>query len=385
MLTALAVLLSCEKEDNKPVSVSVSPEQLTVPCTLSDQTFEVVSDGGWTVNALSTDSLEVSWVRIGRKQGIGNMPVSVRVLPNDFNNQRTAMLTVVSESGNKAVVELVQEPNTESKESNDNLTLRIGNYNIRVVTSADKDENAWENRRTRLVQSIRDCEFDVFGINEWSLTSQTYLQEQLKNTYDFQVFSPYSQAGTGDNAMGVGYRKDFTLLEWNYFWLSDTPDIIAENNDGSSTRGGCCGLFVHNDTGIKFFVMVHHGALDDALRDGKASLFAEMEKKYNPEGYPSFFVGDMNAYPESEASVTYREYWNDTYLTVSEAYHKGPMATYNAFDLDRDMYTNKSRLDYIYYRNAEPLNYVCNDAKYAGYYASDHLPIYSDMKITITK
>ena len=52
---------------------------------------------------------------------------------------------------------------------------------------------------------------------------------------------------------------------------------------------------------------------------------------------------------------------------------------YNAFDLDRDLNVDPKRLDYIYYRNATLLNYVCNSKKYDGLYASDHLSVYADM------
>ena len=56
-------------------------------------------------------------------------------------------------------------------------------------------------------------------------------------------------------------------------------------------------------------------------------------------------------------------------------------STYNDFDTSLDLNKDPRRIDYIYYRDATPLNYVCNDATYEGCYASDHLPVYSDMKI----
>lgn len=107
-----------------------------------------------------------------------------------------------------------------------------------------------------------------------------------------------------------------------------------------------------------------------------------MEKKYNPQGYPSFFVGDMNAAPAGPASVEYRKYWIDAYLKVGASGRTGPFATYNGFDLDLDMYQSDGRIDYVYYRGAvTPLKYVCSDTRYDGYYASDHLPVYADMKL----
>ena len=149
---------------------------------------------------------------------------------------------------------------------------------------------------------------------------------------------------------------------------------------GESTfyRGGCCGVLTDAD-GKKIFVVSTHGCLDAGKRKEFAPIFAEVEKKYNPNGYPAFLLGDMNARPTDDASVEYRKYWNDVYREVAPDQISGPFATYNGFDLDRDLNADPKRLDYIYYRNATPLNYVCNSRKYDGLYASDHLPVYSDM------
>ena len=81
----------------------------------------------------------------------------------------------------------------------------------------------------------------------------------------------------------------------------------------------------------------------------------------------------------SAATAVYRQYWGDAYY--SKASKSGPYCTYNAFNLDRNLYTHKNHLDYVYYRNATPLRYVCNDRLYDGYYASDHLPVYAEMKL----
>ncbi len=232
-----------------------------------------------------------------------------------------------------------------------------------------------------MIRSIRDCDFDVFGLNECSTDIQTYLKGNLKNEYNIRFFSPYGQDGNGNKAQGLAYRKGFTLENWHWFWLSDTPDVMT-TNDGNMNRGGCCGTVSRDGTDIKFFVMVTHGALNAETRSQYAPLYQEMEKKYNPQGYPSFFVGDMNAAPAGPASVEYRKYWIDAYLKVGASGRSGPFATYNGFDLDLDMYQSDGRIDYVYYRGAvTPLKYVCSDTRYDGYYASDHLPVYADMKL----
>lgn len=260
--------------------------------------------------------------------------------------------------------------------------VRVGTYNVRYVTTEEDGQNNWANRKTRVVRSIRDNDFDVFGLQECSDAIKTYLSAQLADTYAIRYFNPNVADGNGSSSgesLGLAYRKDrFTLSDWHFFWLSDTPSVMVAN-DGTKKRGGCCAILTTSDTGNNFFVMVTHGCLDADARERFAPQFRQMEQQYNPEAYPSFFVGDMNAQPSDPASVIYRDYWADAYF--SNAPKTGPYCTFNGFNLDRDMYTHQNHLDYVYYRDATPLRYVCNDKRYDGYYASDHLPVYADMKI----
>lgn len=257
---------------------------------------------------------------------------------------------------------------------------RVGTYNVRYITSEEDDQNNWVNRKTRVVQSIRENVFDVFGLQECSDDIKTYLADELDDTYTIRFFNPFRADGEGSGeAMGLAYKTaKYNLSDWHYYWLSDTPAVMV-TNDGTKNRGGCCAILTDKVTGTKFFMMVTHGCLDADAREEHASQYEEMEKLYNPSGYPSFFVGDMNAQPSDPASVIYRTYWNDAYY--SSVPKTGPYCTFNGFNLERNMYTHKNHLDYVYYRNATPRRYVCNDRLYGGYYASDHLPVYVDMKV----
>ena len=386
-IMALILVAACSKEGGgKTVNVSVSPSEITVTYTQTNQTFEVQSDGAWTISALSAEGLELSWLKLNKIKGNGTSKVSARVYANDYRNERTAYITVTSASGKEAVAKLVQEGNPNSSAEGTEIQVRVGNFNVRVSSTAD-GENAWAYRKTKVIQAVKDCDFDFWGINEGSNDIQTYLTEQLKDSYNIKYFSPYSQDGKGNKAQGLAYKKSYTLSDWHYFWLSDNPDVMSQNDITSTSkynRGGCCGVLTHNDTGIKVFVMVTHGALNDATRDAFAKLYVDMEKKYNPKGYPSFFVGDMNASPDCAATNVYRQHWKDVYLEVGASNITGPLATYNGFNLSANLNNATIRIDYIYYRNALPVNYVCFDKKYEGLYPSDHFPIYSDMIVKAT-
>ena len=354
-IMALILVAACSKEGGgKTVNVSVSPSEITVTYTQTNQTFEVQSDGAWTISALSAEGLELSWLKLNKIKGNGTSKVSARVYANDYRNERTAYITVTSASGKEAVATLVQEGNPNSSAEGTEIQVRVGNFNVRVSSTAD-GENAWAYRKTKVIQAVKDCDFDFWGINEGSNDIQTYLTEQLKDSYNIKYFSPYSQDGKGNKAQGLAYKKSYTLSDWHYFWLSDNPDVMSQNDITSTSkynRGGCCGVLTHNDTGIKVFVMVTHGALSDATRDAFAKLYVDMEKKYNPKGYPSFFVGDMNASPDCAATNVYRQHWKDVYLEVGASNITGPLATYNGFNLSANLNNATKRFFSLIYSSA---------------------------------
>ena len=271
-------------------------------------------------------------------------------------------------------------------------TIRIGTYNLRVST--DNGINSWEQRRGRLVQSIAENDFDVFGVQEADITIQSDLPQLLKAAglnYGYRFFSPYKQTGSGDKAQGIFYKSpDFTLQNWQFFWVSDTPDECTVNDtggNGSYRRGGCCAVMKDNmRSNLSFFFMVTHGHLNSGTNEKYAYVYEEQEKRFNTGNLPSVLVGDLNAIPTGYTSSVLRTYWEDSFMYLPEKSKSGPSGTYNGFDHNKNMETAR-RIDYIYFRgeDMEPLQYVCNDALYDGEFASDHFPIYVDMKISQPK
>lgn len=292
-------------------------------------------------------------------------------------------------------ITLTYDSTTDKNETTPS-TVRVGTYNVRYINDSETDENnLWENRKERVISSIHDNDFDVFGVNECSTGIKEYFETELASTYAGEYFNPYSATGVGDSDkvefIGILYKKDkFTLSQGHKFWLATTLEASetrpAGRNDtnGEYTyyRGGYCCVLTQKSTGENIFVMISHGCLDADKRAEYAAIYEAVEKAYNPNGYPAFFAGDLNARPSDPASVIYRTYWNDPYRELPGDKIIGPFATYNGFNLKLNLDVDGRRLDYVYYRNATPQNYVCNDKKYEGYYASDHLPVYSDFVIT---
>ncbi len=262
-------------------------------------------------------------------------------------------------------------------------TLRIGTYNLRMQ-HMDKGDNDWEKyRRDRVMRSIKDNKFDIFGVQELTDFAQEDLKKYLGDTYQCVFFSPYSQDGKGTKAQGILFnKKRFKLVEYHYFWSSDTdPSKMVENDhlrrNGKIQvfkRGGVCAVLKEKKTGRKIFFMNNHGILNKDENLKYAQVFVDIEKKYNPNGYPSFFVGDLNARPNHPSHQIYRQYWKDAADMVSEK-----PVTFNGFKSKSTEWNPEAHIDYIYYRNIPaPLNYQCNQTLYDGFCASDHFPVFAD-------
>lgn len=256
--------------------------------------------------------------------------------------------------------------------------VKVGSYNLRMQ-QMDKGDNAWAVRRARVMQSIRENDFDIFGVQEVTDFAQEDLRQDLGDTYDFVFFGPYSPDGIGTKAHGIIWRKDkFKLLECHKFWPSDTPDSCCFNDfwqhgDKLSKfkRGAMCCLF-ETAKGEKFIFMCSHAALSKEDNAKYAHVMIDREKLYNPNGYPSFFVGDLNTVPDSPSSVLWRTHWKDAALCVKGT----PLNTFNSFRTDWDMAKDGRRIDFIYFRgNVKVKKYFCNTKLYDGFCASDHYPI----------
>ena len=263
--------------------------------------------------------------------------------------------------------------------------LRVGTYNLRFSNLDNKsEENNWTLREPRLLQSFLTCDMDICGVEEIGSAEQESLPRQLSArglSYDSYFFDPYADDGVGTRAHGLLWKKDLFSLagEPHFFWLSNPPDVRQSNDTvpawkANYTRGGFC-LTLKDRADHKYFVMVTHAPLNKEQHAANASIYADMERRYNPEGLPSFFVGDFNANEADACSAVHRSYWADAYRAVPSP--AGPEGTFNAWKWEAP--SADHRIDFIYYRGegVTPVAYTCDNTLYGGY-PSDHFPVYAD-------
>lgn len=379
----MAAAVSCTKSGgtaSTEESLELAPSDISAACTLNAKVVEVTANCPWTVHKPD----DANWITLDKSSGSGNGSISMKILKNDYRSSRKAVLTVSTPGGIIAEISVTQEGNKDSTLDDTRLKLRIGSFNCRISTMDYNDaNNNWTNRKARLINSVKSNAFDIFGVQECDYQLQNTLKSELSSEYECRFFSPYSASGNGDKAQGIIYRKnDFIISDWYFFWPSDNIDKMSVNDIGTSNynRGGCCVVFTHKETGIKLFMMNTHGFLDKSCGGKWASVYAEVEKKRNPEAYPSFFVGDMNATEGDPASAAFRKHWTDSYKTASK--REGPEGTFNSFNISVNL-DNQPRIDFVYYRGqVEVQRYVCDDSKFGGYYPSDHCPVYTEFVLS---
>lgn len=275
------------------------------------------------------------------------------------------------------------------------VELRVGSYNLRrAKLDKDSPDNNWQVREPRLIQSILDNEFDLCGLQEVDSEEQESIPRLLAERgveYGSYFFGPYADDGHGTKAHGLLWRKDrFKLIgKPHYFWISDPPEKkqvndIGSNLKGKFIRGGFCVVLKDRKAGRKYLMMVTHAPLNRQQHAENAHIFIDMEKKYNPKGWPSFFVGDFNAKETDDASAVYRTHWTDSYHAFDEdpSLREGPEVTFNGWRLEGPK-PGFGRIDFIYFRGKDvtPLRYRCNDTRYDGLFASDHFPVMVDFRI----
>lgn len=263
--------------------------------------------------------------------------------------------------------------------SSERASYKIMTYNIRYDNTND-GENQWSKRKEFLSNQIAFYSPDIFGIQEGLNHQVQYLDS---------VFTNYNYIGVGrDDGKTKGeysaifYNKEkFNILDEGTFWLSETPDKISVGWDASMERICTYGLFINKVTNEQFFVFnTHFDHIGNLARVNSATLILKKTAEFNPNNLPVIVMGDFNLKPDTEPIQLFSKVLNDTKkVSISKPF--GPIGTFNGFKFDKPI---SNRIDYIFTskQGVEVSKYaVLSDSKDCKY-ASDHLPVFIELKFT---
>jgi len=250
--------------------------------------------------------------------------------------------------------------------------LLVMTYNLRFASN--QKPNAWPDRRPIVKALLDDYAPDVMGTQEGVYHQ---LREIAADQPAYDWIGTGRDGGSRGEFMAIFYRKErFEPLEFDHFWLSDTPNVIGSATWGHSNRRMVTWVrFRDRVTQRQFHFWNTH--LDHAVqpaREKGAALIRERLAKTDV-AQPLFLVGDFNAYardnPAYDLLVT-EDGLTDTWYAAAERRNEDANSFNNFGPLRRE----GQRIDWILARG--PVSTRATEVvlfKQGDQWPSDHFPV----------
>ncbi|GIN73255.1 endonuclease [Bacillus sp. J14TS2] len=256
-------------------------------------------------------------------------------------------------------------------------TLSVMSYNLR--NNSDVPPNSWEERRGLIQALIQQEKPDIIGTQE-GLYPQVKDMEALLPEYNWVGLG--RDGGSHGEFMTVYYRKDrFDIMEFDHFWLSDTPEQIGSTAWGSAcTRMATWVRLFDNETKQTFYhVNTHLDHRSEEARVNGAKLIISKTEAFK-SNLPIILTGDFNTIAESETHQTFIEegQYSDTWFDAKERINDH-LGTFNNF---KDSSGGKGRIDWILHKgDIATLSVQIVDDQIDGRFPSDHFPLIANLQL----
>ncbi|MEU8225284.1 endonuclease/exonuclease/phosphatase family protein [Kribbella sp. NPDC048915] len=258
--------------------------------------------------------------------------------------------------------------------------LHVMSYNLRYAS--DTPPNSWAERRPVMREQLRKARPDLIGTQEGLYPQLQDIAADLGPAYD-SIGLGREGGSKGEFMMIFFDRRRLQPLEYDHYWLSDTPDVV-----GSQTWGGCCPRmvtwvrFLDKATSQQFYaVNTHLEAFDATARSKSADLILQRNAAFDP-ALPVLMTGDFNeagkpgvtVYDKLVTSGKYADSW----LTAERR-----SALYATFHGYKPLTPNGDRIDWILTTPGLRVQKATIDTfSKDGQFPSDHLPVESWIELT---
>jgi endonuclease/exonuclease/phosphatase family metal-dependent hydrolase len=259
----------------------------------------------------------------------------------------------------------------------DERVLRVMTFNLRYAHTEPPD--LWPDRRPVVREVFERWAPDIVGTQEGEFHQLIDIGRDLP---EYPWIGLGREGGSHGEFMAVFYRRGRLVpLEYDHFWLSDTPAVIGSRTWGNSDpRMVTWVRFRDEATGAEFYVLNTH--LDHRVQESRersAALILERIADLDA-ALPLIATGDFNA-PAPDNPV-YRMLVDDGPLTdVWRALgrEEPPLGTYHAFEgLETD--SERGRIDWILTRGpVSALHSEIVTHSSDGQYPSDHFPVVAEL------
>ncbi|XAS67329.1 endonuclease/exonuclease/phosphatase family protein [Micrococcaceae bacterium Sec5.7] len=170
--------------------------------------------------------------------------------------------------------------------------------------------------------------------------------------------------------------RRLTVLKWDQFWLSDTPEAIGSATWGNYvTRTVTWGTFKDNSTDREMLLInTHFDHQSENARVGSAHAIVDLVKGLAP-ALPAILTGDFNSAATDSAAYStltdrglFRDTWSAAEVQLTPAY--GTLPDY------KDPVSGAPRIDWVLTSpDVRVLKAAINTFRLDGRYPSDHAPV----------
>lgn len=249
--------------------------------------------------------------------------------------------------------------------------LKVMTFNLRYASS--KPPNAWQARRPVAKALVESVKPDVIGTQEGLWQQVKDLETDLA---EYAWIGLGRDGGSRGEFMAIYYRRArFEPLEFDHFWLSDTPDRIGSTSWGNTNRRMVTWVrFKDRESGQEFyFLNTHFDHQVQTAREKSADLVVKRVEQLMTR-LPVILVGDFNAAAGDNpayATLTGEGKFTDSWTSAAK---RGPaIGTFHNYAGPKE---NGARIDWILTRG--PVQALATEVvtfAAAGQYPSDHFPV----------
>jgi endonuclease/exonuclease/phosphatase family metal-dependent hydrolase len=253
--------------------------------------------------------------------------------------------------------------------------LHVMSYNLRYAS--DTAPNEWSARRPVMREQLRQARPQLIGTQEGLYPQLQDIATDLGPSYD-SIGLGREGGSKGEFMMIFFDTRRLQPLEYDHYWLSDTPEVI-----GSKTWGGCCARMVtwvrfkDKATSKEFYAInTHLEAFDATARSKSADLILQRMALLDPT-LPVIMTGDFNEAAAAGVTV-YDKLVTSGKLADSWVTAERRSALWGTFHGYKPLTPNGSRIDWILTTPGVRVSKASiNTFSKDGQFPSDHLPVES--------
>ncbi|WP_158889795.1 endonuclease/exonuclease/phosphatase family protein [Amycolatopsis anabasis] len=260
--------------------------------------------------------------------------------------------------------------------------LHVITFNIRYdAKAAPGTPDSWTDRRPVLAEFLRTERPTVLGVQEALYHQVKQVAEDLPNGFEWIGLG--REGGGRGEFMAVYYdTRRLEPLDYDHFWLSDTPLVIGSKSWGNTVvRMVTWVRFLDRRTGREFVhVNTHFDHQSENARQRSAALVRDRIAGFDP-ALPVVLTGDFNT--AAEKTESYRILVTagglaDTWLAAEQRV----TPQWGTFPGYKDPVLGGDRIDWILANSRVRVEQAAiNTFRVRGRWPSDHAPVQALLRL----